>query len=331
MKSARTVLSENFFRRFSEVFAPHLDVVGLDTRILERADVEIPGEQYVALWEAAGKTNPNIGLVLGNQTEADDFGALGHAMHCATSVEKVLRTLHQFIVVFAQESTFTYEMDSRFVYVDYQISDPTVIHRRQDSEFAIASVFRQLTLITNSQIRPSRVDFEHDRPADLSEHKHIFQCPLYFNQPTNRLYLPIETLNLPVPHGNERLYKALQPYLEKERHERYIPDELLLQITRMIAADMSSGVPSLVDICEQLGVSRRTLQRRLKEHGIEFSSLVEDVRRELALAYMKDSEYSMTEISLLVGYSESGSFTRAFRRWTGQSPQQYRAANHPLP
>ncbi|MBT8766699.1 AraC family transcriptional regulator [Metapseudomonas boanensis] len=330
MKLARTVLSENFFRRFREVFAPHLDAVGLDTRILERADVEIPGEQYVALWEAAGKTHPNIGLVLGNQTEADDFGALGHAMHCATSVEKVLKTLHQFIVVFAQESTFTYETDSRFVYLEYQVTDPTVIHRRQDSEFAVASVFRQLNLITDSLIRPSRVDFEHDRPADLSEHKHIFQCPLYFNQPKNRLYLPIETLNLPVPHGNERLYKALEPYLERERHERYIPDELLLQITRMIAADMSSGVPSLVDICEQLGVSRRTLQRRLKDHGIEFSSLVEDVRRELALAYMKDSEYSMTEISLLVGYSESGSFTRAFRRWTGQSPQQYRAANHPL-
>jgi AraC-like DNA-binding protein len=65
---------------------------------------------------------------------------------------------------------------------------------------------------------------------------------------------------------------------------------------------------------------------RLKEHGIEFSTLIEDVRRELALSYMKESNYSMTEISLLVGYSESASFTRAFRRWTGQSPQQYRAA-----
>lgn len=331
MKSVRTVLSENFFRRFSEIFAPHLDVLGLDTQILERPDIEIPGEQYVALWEAAGKSNPNIGLVIGNQTEANDFGAFGHALHCAPSVEKFLRTLHQFIVVFAQESIINFETDSRFIYIDYQISDPTVIHRRQNSEFAIASVFRQINLITNGLIKPSRVDFEHDRPSDLSEHKHIFQCPLYFNQPTNRLCLPIETLKLPVSHGNERVYKALEPYLEKERQERYISDELPLQITRMIEADMSSGAPSLVDICEQLGVSRRTLQRRLKEHGIEFSSLVEDVRRALALAYMKDSEYSMTEISLLVGYSESGSFTRAFRRWTGQSPQQYRAANRPLP
>ncbi len=90
---------------------------------------------------------------------------------------------------------------------------------------------------------------------------------------------------------------------------------------------MSSGAPSIDEICDQLNLSRRTLQRRLKEHGIEFSTLIEDVRRELALSYMKESNYSMTEISLLVGYSESASFTRAFRRWTGQSPQQYRAAH----
>ncbi|HCR1321009.1 TPA: helix-turn-helix transcriptional regulator [Pseudomonas aeruginosa] len=90
------------------------------------------------------------------------------------------------------------------------------------------------------------------------------------------------------------------------------------------------GSPSFLyidEICDQLNLSRRTLQRRLKEHGIEFSTLIEDVRRELALSYMKESNYSMTEISLLVGYSESASFTRAFRRWTGQSPQQYRAAH----
>jgi AraC-like DNA-binding protein len=329
MKSVRTVLSENFFRRFSDIFAPHLDSVGLDTRIIERADMEIPGEKYVALWEAAGRVNPNIGLELGSQTEADDFGAFGHALHCAPSVEKVLKTLHQFIVVFAQESMINVEMDTRLVYISYQIADPTVIQRRQDSEFTIASVLRQLHLITNSPIQPTRVDFEHDRPADVSEHKKIFQCPVYFNQPINRICLSIDTLKLPVAHGNERLYKALEPYLEKERQERYIPDELLLQITHIIAADMSSGVPSLDDICEQFGVSRRTLQRRLKEQGIEFSALVEDVRRELALAYMKDSDYSMTEISLLVGYAESGSFTRAFRRWTGQSPQQYRVANRP--
>ena len=326
MKSVRTVVSENFFRKFKEIFAPHLAPLGIDTRVLERADVEIPGEQYLALWEAAGQTNPNIGLELGIQTDADDFGALGHAMYCAPSVEKVFRTLQQFIIVFAQESAINLEFDSRLLCVEYQVLAPTYLQRRQDAEFAVAAILRQLNLITGCVTKPTRVDFEHNKPDDISAHKQIFECPIYFNQPANRIYLPIETLKLPVARGNERLYRALEPYLERERQARTVSDELLPQITRIIASEMSSGAPSLDEICEHLNLSRRTLQRRLKDHGIEFSTLVEEVRRELALSYMKDSEYSMTEISLLVGYSESASFTRAFRRWTGQSPQQYRSS-----
>lgn len=329
MKLERTVVSENFFRRFKDSFEPYLGPLGIDRRVLERADIEIPGEQYAALWEAAAQRNPSIGIELGIQTEADDFGALGHALLCATSVERALKTLHQFIVVFAQESSFDFKVEANALAVEYRVTIPTILKRRQDAEFAVTCVLRMLNLITSSTLRPIRLDFEHSRPADLSVHKQVFQCPLYFNQPTNRILLPLETLHLPVVRGNERLYKALEPYLEREREERAISDELLAQVTRMIAAEMSSGAPSLDDICEQLNLSRRTLQRRLKDHGIEYSALVEDVRRELAMAYMKDSDYSMTEISLLVGYAESGSFTRAFRRWTGRSPQQYRTSNLP--
>ncbi|MFU4849102.1 AraC family transcriptional regulator [Pseudomonas aeruginosa] len=329
MKLVRTVMSENFFRRFRDIFEPYLTPLGIDRRVLEHADIEIPGEQYVALWEAAAQHNPSIGIELGFQTEADDFGALGHAFYCAPSIEKALKTLHQFIVVFAQESSFNFKIEGNALVLEYRVTIPTVLQRRQDAEFAITSVLRMLNLITSSPLRLIRVDFEHDRPSDLSVHKQVFQCPLYFSQPTNRILLPLETLQLPVVRGNERLYKALGPYLEREREKRTVSDELLAQVTRMIAAEMGSGAPSLDEICEQLNLSRRTLQRRLKDHGIEYSALVEDMRRKLALAYIKDSDYSITKISLLVGYAESGSFTRAFRRWTGHSPQQYRTSSLP--
>lgn len=329
MKSLSTIMSENFFRRFSNIFAPHLDAVGVDIRVLERADIEIPGEQYVALWEAVGIVSPNIGIELGMQTEANDFGALGHALLCAPSVEKALRALHQFVIVFSQGIVINFECDSRTVYVEYQIVIPTILYRRQDSEFTIASIYHQLNLLTGCTTKPTRIDFEHDKPANTSTHKQVFQCPIYFNQPTNRIYLPLDTLRLPVAHNNERLHDALEPYLERQRQQRMISDDILPQITRMIASGISSGTLSLIDISGQLKLNRRTLQRRLKEQGIEFSSLIEDVRRELAIAYMKGSDYSVTEISLFVGYSEPSSFTRAFRRWTGQSPQQYRSANQP--
>ncbi|AZC18413.1 MULTISPECIES: AraC family transcriptional regulator [Pseudomonas] len=329
MRSVRTVLSEGFFRRFSEFFAAHLAPLGIDPRVLQRADIEIPGEQYLALWEAAGQQHPAIGIELGSQTEADDFGAMGHAIHCATSVEQALQTLQRFIVVFAQESVIELALDTRPAHVGYRVIAPTVPYRRQDTEFAISSILRQLNLVSGQSIKPLRVDFEHGKPADITPHKRVFQCPLYFNQDANRLYLSQDTLRLPGTHANERLYRALEPYLEREREARSLDDQLLAQITRMVAAALSSGNLSLPQISQQLGLNRRTLQRRLKEQQIEFSSLIEEVRRELALSYMQSSDYSVTEISLLVGYSESSSFTRAFRRWTGQSPQQYRASAQP--
>ncbi|WP_367394489.1 AraC family transcriptional regulator [Pseudomonas sp. X4] len=295
--------------------------------LLERADIEIPGEQYVALWEAAGSCNPAIGLTLGSQTEADDFGALGHALHCAPSVEKALMTLHTYLVVFAQESSIDYCCEGRQLRVTYQVTDTTVLNRRQDAEFAIAAILRQLQLITASAVQPLRVDFEHPRPADVSMHKQLFMCPVFFNQPTNRITLPAQVLGLPATRGNDRLFKALEPYLQQEREQRNISDELLPRITRMIALGMASGLPSLDQVSQYLGLSRRTLQRRLKDLDIEFSVLIEEVRRDLAMGYLNHSDYSMTQISLLLGYAESGSFTRAFRRWTGHSPQQYRLAS----
>lgn len=327
MRTVRTVISEDFFRRFKPIFAPHVEALGIDLALVERADIEIPGEQYIALWEAAGATNPSIGLTLGSQTEADDFGALGHAFHCAPSVEKALMTLHTYLVVFAQESSIDYCIDGRQLRISYQVTDSTVLNRRQDAEFAIAAILRQLQLVTATSVKPVRVDFEHTRPIDVSMHKQLFMCPVFFNQPTNRISLPVEVLNLPATQGNERLFKALEPYLQQEREQRNVSDELLTQVTRMIGLSIASGLPSLDQVSQCMGLSRRTLQRRLKEHDIDFSVLIEEVRRDLALGYLNHSDYSMTQISLLLGYAESGSFTRAFRRWTGHSPQQFRQAS----
>jgi AraC-like DNA-binding protein len=327
MKPAQTIFSETFFQRFCDVFSPYLESVGIDPLVLEKADIEIPEERYIALWEAVGQSSPNIGLEIGSQTVTDDIGALGHALHCAPSVGKALEIMHRFVVVFAQKSRIDFEITSKHVTVDYQIDDPTIIYRRQDAEFAVANILRHLNLITDNCMGPSRVDFEHEKPADTSVHKRLFGCSVYFNQPTNRIYFPAEILEVPVRGGNERLYQALLPYLERQRDARTEPTELLPRITHIIAANLTDGTPSLEAVSGQLGLASRTLQRRLNALGIEFSFLLENVRRDLAMSYMKSSKYSATEVAMLIGYADSASFSRAFRRWAGQTPQQYRAVN----
>lgn len=254
IKTKSTILSENFFRRFADVFSPFIASAGIDPRVVELADIEIPEDRYVALWEAVGREKPNIGLEIGSQTEPEDLGAMGHALHCAPSVPMALETLQRFIVVLSQSSLIGFEAGGAQLTIDYQAADPTIVYRRQDAEFAIAVILRQLQLITDERLLPIRVDFEHDKPTELSVHKTLFQCPIFFNQPINRLYFSPDLLDFPVKQGNERLYQALKPYLERQREARTESDELLPRITRIIAADLSSGVPPLAAVSDQLGM-----------------------------------------------------------------------------
>lgn len=325
-KAVKTIFSERFFRRFAHVFSSHAEAVAIDPSVFNQANVEIPDDRYLELWEAAGKVNPNVGLEVGSQTHAEDLGSTGHALNCATSVSKMLETLHRFIVVYSQSSWIDYSITDSQVMVEYQARYPVASHQRQDAEFAISLILHLLQVKTNQQLRPLRVDFKHDKPDDLTVHKSLFQCPVNFNQSANRIYFAPELLQLAVEQGDERLYEALEPYLERQRQARSDVDELLPRLTQIIAAEFSSGnSPLMIAVSEQLGVSSRTLQRRLKKYGVEFGNLVEEVRQELAVAYVKSSEYSITEVSVLVGYADTSSFSRAFRRWTGFSPQEYRS------
>ncbi|MDT4871125.1 HTH-type transcriptional regulator VirS [compost metagenome] len=99
---------------------------------------------------------------------------------------------------------------------------------------------------------------------------------------------------------------------------------MLSQVAHHITSGLSSGSVSLEQVASDLNMGLRTLQRRLAEHNVDFSQLVEDVRRSLAESYVMQSDYSLTEIALLLGYSEASTFCRAFRRWTQLTPQQFR-------
>lgn len=325
----KTIFSEGFFRKFSDLLSPHLDEAGISPSVLDYSNVEVLDKQYLRLWEVLGeKEDPNIGLLLGQEVELSDLGALGHAIGSAQTVGQALNTLSRFMVVLSQSSSVDIEISCNRIEVKYKITEPSVIYKRQDTEFVLSTLVKQLAVMANTVICPVKVFFEHQKPSDIVLHKSIFNCPLHFDQGFNAVIFDEGILDLPILSGDERLYIALEPYLEKMREERLdnLSDEkILTKVTRLIALQLSNGVPSLDDISSELNMSRRTLQRRLRQFDVEFSALLDDVRRELALEYVNKGEYSVTEVSLLLGYSEVSSFSRAFKRWTGETPQKYRS------
>ncbi len=323
--ATHTVYAENVFRQHAAQFRPYLAEVGLDDRVLSNPSTEITLANYVALWELMGrKVDPSIGLKIGLQTDSHQLGVFGHAVRSAPTMQLVLRCLSHFIVVMSQATRLDVSENESQVMLSYQVTDPAVIQRRQDAEFALGTAMCLLREVSGESLLPLRVDFEHAQPADLSLHNSEFQCPLLFGQPDNRLYFDKALLNLPVQTSDPRLFEGLVPFLEQQRKAREEETDLLTQLGRHIASSLNIGDASLEQVAKSLGMSQRSLQRRLAQHGLAFGNLVEEVRRSMAQAYLAHSNYTLIEIALLLGYAESSSFSRAFRRWLQLTPGEYR-------
>lgn len=323
-----TILSERFFKRFSNDFLPYFSQVGLGDNILLDETVEISEVKYIALWElAANATNPDLGLEIGQRVIPSDIGVLGHALESATTIYRLLDILAEYFVIYAQNSAFNYKINTNDFNISYQVTDPSVVYKRQDSEFAISASLGILQYLLKTEIKPIKVCFEHNKPKNISSHKKIFNCPIVFSHDENCIVLDKNLLQLPLPRSDIRLYNALQPYLESQRDLRKTED-FLTQIKVIISAELKLGVPTLQVVSQKMHLTVRSLQRKLKTMDIDYTTLLDSIRKERALHFItSESNYAIAHIAELVGYSETSSFNRAFKRWVGETPMNFRLKN----
>ncbi|MCY1280151.1 HTH-type transcriptional regulator VirS [compost metagenome] len=329
-----TVYAEAFLQRYADIFRPCLAAVGLDESVLERADAKIPLNQYTALLEVAAQSHPNLGLrlglgLIGPRVNNSLMGGVGHAARSAPDVRAMLDCASRYIVVHAQASEVSWRLQAGRLEISYRVTDPSITQRRQDAEFALGTLYTMLRGSTGERFAPLRVEFAHPQPADISLHREVFQCPLRFDQVTNLMVWPAEMLDAPLLSADPRLFQALLPGLEEDRRRRLADTDLTTRISLVVEARLSSGRISLEEVASELCMSKRTLQRRLQELELEFAELVEEIRQALAIDLVRQSSRSLTEIAQQLGYNEASSFTRAFRRWTGVTPREFRQQKQP--
>ena len=182
--------------------------------------------------------------------------------------------------------------------------------------------------LTGRPIELERVDFIGDPPANVEKYEALFGCPLYFKQRANLLYFDSEYLQYPLVHTEQSLHDFLRtaPYqlltMTRESHE----DSLVTQVRAMIGHDFSQGFPSFEAISSALHMSAPTLRRRLKREGTTFQQLKDKCRCEAAGEYLSRADLPINAIALQLGFTDPSAFHRSFKKWTGQTPGQYRAA-----
>ncbi|AGI23142.1 helix-turn-helix transcriptional regulator [Pseudomonas sp. MT3] len=156
-----------------------------------------------------------------------------------------------------------------------------------------------------------------------------FDAPVLFSQQRNSLVFRRSVLDRPMPGRDPRLLAIVIESMRMLGGQAGVPNRpgIVDDVKSQVRTLLGDGYPSLEQVAEQLRLPSWTVQRRLQEHGLSFSALVDTVRQELATYYLQQSALPISELALLLGYSEISAFSRAFRRWFDVSPKQWRQAH----
>lgn len=289
----------------------------------------VPLSSHFSLLEKIAELtgDQNIGLYIYRDIEWTDLGALGYAYLNARTVAQALKIRNRYYRMVIQnftEAKFDPNADSGPTYT-YNILDPGLPRCRYDNDLDLSGVvYLVRALCGDPDWHPKEVHFSHNKPTDISEYQATFRCQLYFNAPECRILFPDNIKTLQVKGGDERLFSILNIQLRQLFERVGQSDHILWEVQKAIAEELCDGVPRLKNVAKRLHMSLRTLQRRLGEADQTYSTLVEQTRKRLAIRYIQFTEQPLIEVAFLLGYAELSPFIRAFRRWTGKTPQQFR-------
>lgn len=320
-----TIFSEGIFARFEEQFRPFVEKLEIPESVFTRRDVEVSSHKYAELLETVARhSNPHIGLDLGESLEPRDLGVIGHAMSASATVGDALSVLSRYLYVLSQSNTIRLDIGEDTVVCTYAVTilQPDLV--RQDAEMALSWITSIIRELSGKSFRPRLVEFCHSQLKSTGKHHSLFGCDVLFERHNNRIHFSRKVLDYPVLTADKGLFEALVFYLDSQLCLRSEEDDLLAKVRHLISISLGEGLPDLNQIASLLGMSGRTLQRKLRDENLAFADLVDDIRYAIAQDYVSHSEFSLTDISLMLGYGELSSFSRAFKRWAGNSPESVR-------
>ena len=178
--------------------------------------------------------------------------------------------------------------------------------------------------LTGVDWAPREVHFEHARPADTSEHERIFRVAVSFGAPLTKLVFDASVLGLPLVGADPTLGSLLERQAEELLAGSRLDGVFAGRVRQVIKEGLPGGEARVDAVCRRLSVSPRTLQRKLREEGTTFQELLEATQSALAEFYLRKPEVAICEVSYLTGFSQPSAFHRAFRRWTGLTPKEFR-------
>lgn len=306
--------------------APLRRLAGLRGRDLDDPDVRVPDGAAADAWRLAEATtgDGDIGLHMALALPAGALDLLEYAFRSSPTLEAALAQVARYGRVVNERAAVALAGDARAVTLTVE-SRSQAAPQRQRAEFTLAVLLRLARETTGRPLVPLEVRFSHAAPESLFEHHAFFRAPLRFERDANQLLFAREDAALPLRGADPALLGVVRRRLDRMLAQIPPADESTsARVKRALLASLARGEPTASAIARELGLSERTLQRRLRAEGTWFRGILDAVRGELATALLREPGIGIAEIAFFLGYSEPAAFHRSFRRWTGGTPLAYR-------
>jgi len=296
---------------------------------LEDPDARVSISTLNTLWDIAIEytQNPAIGLYVGNRVDPNRLSVVAQA---SFQCETILQGLQKYVTFFSivnQAANMAISVKGELATLEFRFESPE-FYSIPEIERMMASALARCRYLVGDTIKPKQFSFQHPCPDYLIDYQEAFKAPLLFNQDKSAIVFERSLLDTKIKHRNPYLMNVMTNYAEKLLKKIQPSSDVQKSVRVFIKKHLSDD--SKMDVkkaAKALHMSRHTLYRKLKKEAVSFQSLVEEVRREEAEQHLKDNKVSISEVAFLLGFSELSAFSRAFKRWTGESPAQYRESN----
>ena len=288
-------------------------------------DDRIPISIAHQLLEAAIEwtSDPDLGLKAARECTRGEAGALDYAIMSASTGLDALSAATRFIRLV--NDALDIRIESKGERSTARLENCVPLSRAA-ADFEMGALFSVLASVWGeTDLSRVTVHFSHPAPRNVDEYQRTFgRAKLQFSSPSYAFEFDTELLRSPLPSADANLHDLMKRHAERVLRE--LPQALPItrQVKTLITEELADGHPGCAHIAQRLQMSPRTLERRLEIEGTTFTRLLEEVRESLALRYVGDDQMALSQVAALLGFSQTTAFHRAFRRWTGQTPLQYR-------
>jgi AraC-like DNA-binding protein len=308
--------------------APILRRVGLTPELVAEPEERLSVQSQIRLLDEAAIALKDdcLGFTLARDFDPREIGLLYYVMASSRTLGEALQRLGRYSKVTNEALVFGHREATRLI-INLSYSGVPRHSDRHQIEFCMFAVLRICRVLTGQKLVPQHFSIAHHRSGNTAEMSRFVGTKVEFGADTDEFALNIETRALPVIHADNHLNDLLLKYCEAAlANRRGDVSQLRTKVEDTISSLLPHGRVVVGEVARTLGMSERTLGRKLADEGLNFTDILQQLRRDLAVRYLDDRKLRVSKIAWLLGFKEVSAFTHAYKRWTGKTPRQMRAA-----